>query len=218
LFLLTMSATAFLISIVGLVLPLAYTIGARYDIKNEAVLAIFFSSVGTGNILGAAVAGRMSDQVIIKWRKRRLGKWVPEDRLRAGLFAAGVMTPISALLAGITTQYVPGSVGLVINFICLFINGAGTDMILTAIASYLVDLLPKQSAEIMSSHSGVRALLLAPATTVTIPMINGIGVMLTDGIYALLCWIGFLCLWFTIRYGDEMRAWVDVGYATIEET
>jgi len=199
-------------------MPLAYTIGVRYDIKNEAVLAIFFSSVGTGNILGAAVVGRISDQIIIKWRKRRLGKWVPEDRLRAALFAAGVMTPISALLVGITTQYVLGLVGLVINFICLFINGVGTDMIITPIASYLVGVLPMQSAEIMSSYSGVRSLLLAVATAAIIPMIHRIGFMITDGICAVLCWIGFLCLWFTIRYGDEMRAWVDIGYSTIGES
>lgn len=66
--------------------------------------------------------------------------------------------------------------------------------------------------------SGVRALVLAGATMLTIPMINTIGVMATDGIYALLCWGGFVCLWLTIRYGDEMRAWVDVGYPKTDET
>lgn len=40
--------------------------------------------------------------------------------------------------------------------------------------------------------SGVRSLILAGSTMVTIPLINNIGVMSTDLIFAAICWIGFL--------------------------
>jgi hypothetical protein len=67
----------------------------------------------------------MSDHVVVAWREKRGGTWVPEDRLRASLWGAAVLVPVSALLSGITTQYVEGTVGLVINLVCLFVNGLG---------------------------------------------------------------------------------------------
>jgi hypothetical protein len=153
----TLVASFALIGLFGIVMPLAYTIvggllvfmvqftpriqGARYEIRNEAVLAIFFSTAGLGNIresvslkpnrisqyppVGAAVAGRLSDHVIIKWRKLRMGKWVPEDRLRAALLATGVLIPVPILASGVVTKYVPGTLGMGINLACLFITGVG---------------------------------------------------------------------------------------------
>lgn len=59
------------------------------------------------------------------WRKRRGGVWVPEDRLRAALWGAGVCTPLSVLLTGLTIKYVPGTPGLVLNLMWMFLNGIG---------------------------------------------------------------------------------------------
>jgi hypothetical protein len=50
---------------------------------------------------------------------------VPEDRLRATLWGAATLTPLSVLAAGFITQYVEGPVGLVLNLVCLFLNGLG---------------------------------------------------------------------------------------------
>jgi hypothetical protein len=66
-----------------------------------------------------------------------------------------------------------------------------------------------------------------------LPLINLIGVAATNTLSAFLALLGFglgfalifssisnmfliRLLWFTIRYGDRMRAWVDVGYSTAE--
>ena len=75
--------------------------------------------------VGAPLAGRLADQAVISWRKRRGGVWVPEDRLRATLWGAGVFVPMSVLLAGLTTAFVPGTPGIVLNLIWLFMNGIG---------------------------------------------------------------------------------------------
>ncbi len=120
--------------------------GKEYNISNEALIGAFFLPQGLGNIsgyhanswahsnahphsyfnaVGAPTAGRMSDRTVIYWRKRRGGKWVPEDRLRAALWGAGFFTPVSVLLAGITIKYVPGTPGIILNLIWLFMNGIG---------------------------------------------------------------------------------------------
>ncbi len=76
--------------------------------------------------VGASLAGRLSDRVVVAWRKRRgPDVWVPEDRLRACLWGAGLFVPMSVLLSGLTTQFVPGTLGIVLNLVWLFMNSIG---------------------------------------------------------------------------------------------
>ncbi|OJA10107.1 hypothetical protein AZE42_13385, partial [Rhizopogon vesiculosus] len=83
LFATTLASSLVLISDYVLLIPLAYTIGVRYGITNEAIIGACFLPNGLGNFLGSPVAGYMSDILVRKWRARRKGVWYPEDRLRA---------------------------------------------------------------------------------------------------------------------------------------
>lgn len=75
--------------------------------------------------VGAPIAGRISDAVVRRAKEERKGIWVPEDRLRAVWLGGLVLIPVSVTLAGFTTAYVDGTVGLVINLVCFFTNGMG---------------------------------------------------------------------------------------------
>ncbi|OBZ75053.1 MFS antiporter QDR3 [Grifola frondosa] len=207
----TLTSACVLLTDYVLMVPLSYTIGKQYNISNEAVIGAFFLPAGIGNIIGAPLAGRMSDRIVVKWRKRRGGKWVPEDRLRAALFGGLVFVPFSVLLSGLTTQFVKGPVGIVLNLACLFMNGIGVDIVLTPVSSYFVDVMHLRSAEIIAAVTAVRSLFVALATACVLPLINKIGVAATDAISAAIAWIGFFLIWLTIRYGDRMRAWVDTS-------
>jgi len=76
-------------------------------------------------IVGAPIAGRLSDRVIVRWREKRNGCLVPEDRLRAALPGALILLPLPVLLSGVFTHYVSGTLGLVLNMLCFFISGIG---------------------------------------------------------------------------------------------
>ena len=76
-------------------------------------------------LVGAPLSGRLSDRIIIYYRKKRDGVWYPEDRLRAALPGALIFVPLSMLFSGLLTEYVPGTLGLVLNLVCLFANGLG---------------------------------------------------------------------------------------------
>ena len=106
-------------------IPLAYTIGLTYGITNEAVLGACFLPVGLGNIVGGAIAGRISDATVRAWRTKRKGEWVPEDRLRAMLVSSAVLVPLSVLGSGALTQFTSGRLGLAGNLMCVFFNGVG---------------------------------------------------------------------------------------------
>jgi len=196
-----------------LLIPLSYTIGARYNIQNEVVIGALLLPGGLGSALGAPIAGRISDQVVVRWRERRNGHWVPEDRLRAALPGALLLLPLSVLLSGVFTHYVPGTTGLVLNMMCLFISGLGADVVLTPIAAYNVDILHGRSAEAFAVTSALRHCITALATASFLPLINNVGVLATDAIAAGVAWGSFVLLLITIGYGERMRGWVDVGYS-----
>ncbi|KAJ3565069.1 hypothetical protein NP233_g7878 [Leucocoprinus birnbaumii] len=196
-----------------LLVPLAYTIGKRYNLNNEFLVGACFLPCGLGNMVGAPIAGRISDRIITTWTKKR-GAWYPEDRLRATFFGGLVFVPLSVLGCGLVTEYVEGPIGLSLNLLLLFMNGLGVDIVLAPSASYVVDVMHSRSAEAMACNTGFRAFLLAFAIAGVMPMINTYGMLIANAISACLAWIGFGLLLITVRYGDEMRAWVDIGYST----
>jgi len=162
--------------------------------------------------VGAPLSGRVSDLMIKKWRKKRAGRWVAEDRLRASLFGA-IWIPLSTGLFGIANTRIHGRASLVVCLVCLFINGIGVDVVLTPIVAYNVDVLHAHSAEVMSAHSGVRNMMLAILSTLIVPSIERWGVLVTNSAAAVVLILGALVLWLTIRFGEELRACVDVGYS-----
>ncbi|EGN96468.1 hypothetical protein SERLA73DRAFT_112755 [Serpula lacrymans var. lacrymans S7.3] len=114
-----------LVSDYFLLVPLAYTIGARYHIENQALIGACFLPCGLGNLIGAPLTGRLSDKIVKAWKVRRKGEWVPEDRLRAAWVGALYLAPLSVLFSGLITTYIGGPIGLTLNMICLFMNGLG---------------------------------------------------------------------------------------------
>jgi len=119
--------------------------GKRYGIENEALIGACFLPLGIGNAsmchllspctchltahdsslistVGAPLSGWISDKIVVRYKKLR-GYWFPEDRLRACLYS--FYLPITVLASGLITRYIPGTLGLVLNLICFFINGIG---------------------------------------------------------------------------------------------
>ncbi|TFK35472.1 major facilitator superfamily domain-containing protein [Crucibulum laeve] len=129
-----------------MMVPLPYTIGARYNITNEVALGAYFSLIGIGNMIGAPLVGRLSDRVVLKWREKRGGMWYPEDRLRPALFAALVPIPLSVLFSGLAVRYIPRNFGLVVNLCCLLLNGFGVVFALNPCSAYNVDVMHSRSA------------------------------------------------------------------------
>ncbi|KAG1737898.1 major facilitator superfamily domain-containing protein [Suillus paluster] len=197
-----------------LLVPIAYTIGARYHISNEALIGACFLPNGLGNFIASPIAGRLSDTMIERWKAKRKGIWVPEDRLRAVL-VGGLLVPLSVGLSGLITTYIAGPLGLVLNLLCLFMNGVGVDFVLTPIGSYNIDVLQSCSAEVIAAVTAFRAIILAPVTAAVLPSIEMLGVAGTNGIATVIAIFGYGLIVLTIRYGDRMRAWVDVGYTPL---
>ncbi|KAG6915570.1 hypothetical protein DXG01_010906 [Tephrocybe rancida] len=178
--------------------PVVLGIGKRYGISNEAILGACFLPNGLGDIsqchphvpvaheltacpVGAPLAGRLSDVILARSRKERSGVWCPEDRIKGTLFSAATLVPISVLSFGLVNKYVGGTTGLSLTLICLFVNGAGVQMVLGPTAAYLIDIMPSRSAETVAAST---------------PNVSQ------------------RMLWAIVRYGDRLRAWNDIGFAS----
>ena len=75
--------------------------------------------------VGVTIVGRVSDHIVIKWRRKRKGVWYPEDRLRAAIIPLAIIIPLSLLTFGLVNKFVDGNLGLGLSLMCLFFNGAG---------------------------------------------------------------------------------------------
>lgn len=107
-------------------MPLAYTVGAAYGITNPAKLGAFFIPVGVGNLLGAPLAGRLSDLALKREQSQYdsgESKYAPEVRLAPAMFAAAVLVPGSAVAMGVVVELVKGRVGIALCCGLLFLHG-----------------------------------------------------------------------------------------------
>lgn len=91
---------------------------SQYDTSTPASITI----IAPFPLVGAPLSGWVSDKIVIKYKRIR-GYWYPEDRLRASF--SGAFLPFSVLASGLITKYIPGTIGLALNLVCLFISGVG---------------------------------------------------------------------------------------------
>jgi len=212
---LLLAATVGAISLITdyfLLVPLSHVFHEYYDIDNELIIGAIFLPSGVGNMVGALLAGWLSDYYIIQGERSRGGIWLPEDRLKAVLPGMAIFCPLSVLGYGFTTQLVRGNVGILLNCFWLFLNGVGVANVIGPCNVYGVDIFMTRNAEVSAVASALRQLFISGTSGVSLSLIKSLGMAQAGLALAILTWIGFLMLVFTIHYGKRLRDWKDMGY------
>jgi hypothetical protein len=93
----------------------------------NSVLAKIYS-ISNHFLVGAPIAGFISDRTVIWWRNKRKGVWYPEDRLRASLIPLALIVPLPVIAFGFINKFIDGSLGLGLSLLCFFINGIGVSI------------------------------------------------------------------------------------------
>ncbi|EAU80804.2 hypothetical protein CC1G_04914 [Coprinopsis cinerea okayama7 len=166
--------------------------------------------------VGTPIIGYICDMTVIKWKNKRNGVWCPEDRLRPAQIPLLVIVPVSCFLSGLFSRYGTGALGLSLNLLCLFFNGFGLEMVWGPCAAYLVDVAHSRSAESVAANAALRSAIVSVGVGSIVPMIEAWGVVATNSLASAVSIVGFVLLWLTIRFGDELRAVVDVGFSTAD--
>ena len=89
-------------------------------------------------LVAAPLSGHISDRIVVYCRKKRGGEWCPEDRLLVTLPGALTFVPLSVLISALLTEYVPGTFGLMLNLICLFISGFGVNFLIASVSLFVL--------------------------------------------------------------------------------
>jgi len=84
--------------------------------------------------------------------------------------------------------------------------------------AYLVDVMHSRSAESLAANGALRSILMALAVAAALPMIDTYGIVITNVLCAILVWMSYVVLCCIIKYGDQMRAWIDVGFSTADSS
>jgi len=195
-----------------LLVPLSHVFHKYYDIDNELVIGAVFLPSGVGNMVGALLAGWLSDYYIIKGERSRGGVWIPEDRLRAAIPAIAIFTPLSVLGYGLTTEFIRGKPGVLLNCFWLFLNGLGVANVIGPCKVYGVDIFMTRNAEVSAAASALRQVFISGTSGISLSLIKTIGMAQSGTLLAVLCWISYLALVLNIRYGKNLRDWKDMGY------
>ncbi|KAK4047439.1 hypothetical protein OIO90_006184 [Microbotryomycetes sp. JL221] len=202
---LSLNSSFVLMSTYTVLVPLSQTVAPRYNISNSAILGLFYLAQGIGNLLASPFSGRYADYMLRHYLNKRQGVYVPEDRLRATLIGGGLLLPMSVVILGWVLDKVQGTVGLVLTIVLLFLDGAGLMFVLTPANTYCVDVSGPRSSEVIAVNNCLRYIFSAGSSAFVLPMIDQVGVGVTNTFAAGLCWCGFGLVLLTIKFGKQMR-------------
>ncbi|KAF5381831.1 hypothetical protein D9757_008335 [Collybiopsis confluens] len=205
-------------------MPLSLTVGTEYDgLANKLVLGSCFFLTGLGNCISTPISSFISDraQKYRDYRRQALGTPTscPEDRLVGAVVACATIVPLSVLGLGLSAAYLNGVPGLLLNFLCLFLNGVGVTLVLSPTAAYIADVMvpekptpdAKGSKDVtadMAAIDGMRPFFTQIALAIVMPMIDSAGLVWTNAGSAFLAWLGF---------GYDITLVVRIGIRRVDE-
>ncbi|KAL6308547.1 major facilitator superfamily domain-containing protein [Sparassis latifolia] len=172
-----------------LLVPLPYTIAARYNTTNAVLIGAFFMALVTGRAHRQADL-RQDRGEVARAPRRQVGARGPAAR--DGLARPRARPVFDPLFLA---RFVAGRVGIALDLACLFMNGIGVRLhslkrlFLTVFFVYLSWWWRSTSpidAELIAAHRGMRNLMVGTAMSGVLPLINLISVAATDGIAAVI--------------------------------
>ncbi|KAL7422665.1 hypothetical protein Q5752_001956 [Cryptotrichosporon argae] len=212
-FAMTIASSCMMLQQYCVVVPLTTIFKSRYNITNEAILGCLYLTLGGGNIVGSRFAGPYADRTVRKWIVKR-GYRRPEDRLRAAVWGAGFLSPVSTLAYGWILQ--TGRGGMAPALVMLVVNGFGLMVSLAPMNTYLVDAMQARSAEVIAVNNCVRYVFSAAASAFVLPMADAVGFGWTLTFAAGCIWLCFALILGLIGYGERWRLWADAKWGPEE--
>jgi hypothetical protein len=104
----------------SLLTPIRYVLNPRFGLTTPLQGGLFYIAPGGGYLLGTFFGGRWADHIMRKYIAKR-GERIPEDRLRSGLLAMGIIIPACVLIYGWCIERKVGGISL--PAIVLFLPG-----------------------------------------------------------------------------------------------
>lgn len=98
-------------------------INPRFGLSSPLESGLFYLAPGAGFLIGSTLGGKLSDQIVKVYIRKRNGLRLPEDRLNSSLPAILVVLPFGTLLYGWSVKNEVG--GMALPIVASFIQGVG---------------------------------------------------------------------------------------------
>jgi len=174
LLLVSLSTGSLVWNMYSLLTPIRYVLNPRFHLTSPIQSGLFYIAPGCGYLLGTFFGGRWADHVVRKWIGKRSGKRVPEDRLRSCIIALGVVIPGCMLIYGWSIDKAVG--GIPLPVIAMFVQGVAQLFCFPSLNTYCLDVMQKQSAEVVAASYVSRYVFGCIGSAVCLPAIDQIGV------------------------------------------
>ncbi|RPA84641.1 MFS general substrate transporter [Ascobolus immersus RN42] len=186
-----------------MITPVRYVMNPRFNLTSPLQSGLFFLAPGFGFVLGSCVGGKWADIVVKRYIKKRNGERIPEDRLKAGMFATLIGSPLGMLLYSWSIQNEVG--GMPLPIIGMFISGLAQMAGMSAMNTYCTEIKPGHSVAILAGKYLVQNCLSAAASAVILPFINAIGVGWAGTVATGIILVGAAAVITTAYLGQRMR-------------
>lgn len=186
-----------------MITPVRYVMNPRFNLTTPLQSGLFFLAPGLGFVLGSCIGGKWADIVVKRYIKKRNGERIPEDRLKAGMFATLVGSPIGMLLYSWCIDREVGGMGVPI--FAMFLSGLAQMAGMSAMNTYCAEIKPGFSTEILAGKYLVQNAMSAAASACILPFINAIGVGFAGTIASAIILMGAAAVIATAYMGTAMR-------------
>ena len=113
------------------------------------------------------------------------------------------MIPACMLIYGWSIEKKVG--GIPLPVICMFVQGVAQLFCFPSLNTYCLDVMQRQSAEVMAGNYVIRYIFAAAGSAACLPMIDKIGVGWFSTISAAFLVVAAASTWATARYGHSWR-------------
>ncbi|EMC96288.1 hypothetical protein BAUCODRAFT_139120 [Baudoinia panamericana UAMH 10762] len=196
------ASSSLVFNMYSLLTPIRYVLNPRFGLTSPLQSGLFYIAPGCGYLVGTFFGGRWADTVVKKWIEKR-GVRVPEDRLHSCLTAMGVVIPACMLLYGWSIEKRVG--GIPLPVIVMFVQGVAQLFCFPSLNTYCLDVMQKQSAEVVAGNYVIRYFFAAAGSAACLPVIEAIGVGWFSTISAAFLVLAAAGVLLTAKYGPKWR-------------
>ncbi|KAH7136732.1 major facilitator superfamily domain-containing protein [Dactylonectria estremocensis] len=158
----------------GLLSSVRRIINPRFNLSSPLESGLFYLAPGAGFLIGSTIGGKLSDQMVKIYIRKRNGVRLPEDRLNSSIPAILVVLPLGTLLYGWSVKNEVG--GMALPIVGSFIQGFGLMASFSALNTYSAEARPAYRTAVISGKYVVQYSFAAGSVGGVVPMIDGIGV------------------------------------------
>ncbi|KAF4980539.1 hypothetical protein FZEAL_3474 [Fusarium zealandicum] len=178
-------------------------INPRFNLTSPLESGLFYLAPGAGFLIGSTIGGKLSDQTVKRYLRKRNGLRLPEDRLNSSLPVILFILPLATLLYGWSVQQRIG--GMALPIVSSFVQGFGLMASFSGLNTYTAESRPVHRTAVITGKYVIQYSFGAGSVGGAVPMINAVGVGWAFTVTALTSIVAGVLLLLIARFSKKWK-------------